>query len=64
MTEQLRALAASAEDKSLVSALTLSSSQSSAAPVPGDAVPSPGLHKHLYEYSVFTYFEATYIYIK
>lgn len=39
MTEQLRALAAPAEDKSLVPALTLSSSQFPAAPVPGDAVP-------------------------
>lgn len=64
MTELLQALTAPAEDKSLVPALTLGSSQSPAAPVPGNAMPSPGLHKHLYEYSVFTYFEATYIYIK
>lgn len=35
MTEQLRALAAPAEDKSLVPALTLGSSQSPAAPVQG-----------------------------
>lgn len=64
MTEQLRALAAPAEDKSLVPALTMGNSQSPTALVPRDAMPSPGLHKHLYEYSVFTYFEATYIYVK
>lgn len=39
MTEQLRALAAPAEDKSLVPALTLGSSQSPAAQVPRDAMP-------------------------
>ena len=48
MAEQLRALAAPAEDKSLVPALTMGNSQSPAAPVPRDAMPSPGLHKHLY----------------